>query len=647
MKMKQLLKSTPIILVIIVATILRFYHLSQIPYTFDELSTLLRLNFSNFSDLVEFGIKPDTHPAGLPVFLYYYTKVFGMSVVAVKSVFIVFGIVSVFVVYKLGEKWFNKTAGLFAASLMAVLQYPITQSQIARMYGFGILFVLLTVWYLYRYVSREKVSFGCLLGFVLSASLSSYTHYFSLLFVAIVGVTGLFLLKGKKLRYYILSGIVIFILFVPHLGIFESHLQKGGISWLGPLKFHTVLTYFKYFFNQSILVLLSIVLILFFLFKLKLKDSKYRSISAVWFLLPILIGSIYAYLSVNVMHEKVLYFSYPFLLLFISSFIKKTEEKYNILMVVILLGVGVYSLVKERMHYELFYKNRLEIVAEDSYKWLDEDIINNVDIIKFTSEKYERFYYMKNHLDLVNKTMYRDSVGDIKSFNHLIKNLKHKYLFFGTAENYNPTYFAIIKYYYPDVIRYDNTVAGESWLLKKSEPRIEWNCKYWYNIETFDSVNNIGDCDSIVQDTLNNNWGYSNSEYIGTNNYKLSDITFSTNNIIEISVDFQQLDTIGGASVVVNIENKGSSYCWIKSDFNKFITEDNSGKVFLSVRLADVFYPKNAILKVYIWNENKSKYLLDNFNITVRAGNPYIYGHINKIPFDKSKFCLKDSFTNQ
>ena len=73
--MKQITKNLPIVVILIVATILRFYNLHQIPYTFDEFSTLFRLNFDNFADLIEFGVKEDGHPAGMHVFMYYYTKV--------------------------------------------------------------------------------------------------------------------------------------------------------------------------------------------------------------------------------------------------------------------------------------------------------------------------------------------------------------------------------------------------------------------------------------------------------------------------------------------------------------------------------------------------------------------------------------------
>ncbi len=637
--MNKVIKNLPIIIILTVATILRFYNLHEMPFTFDEFSTLFRLNFNNFADLIEFGVKEDGHPAGMHVFMYYYTNIFGMSVEAVKTVFIVFGIISVFLVYKLGSAWFNKTAGLFAASLMAVLQFPVTQSQIARMYGFGILFVLLTVWFWHQYIENKKLSISNLLGFILAAAASSYTHYFSLLFVIIVGFSGLFFLKGKKRIYYIFAGILIFLLFIPHLKIFLYQLNKGGILWLGPFKLSSLLNYFEYFFNQSYIIAGLIIVSIIAFFKVPIIINKYRRISLIWFLLPIIIGAVYSILFLNIMHEKVLYFSFPFILLFLSSFIKNIKPKTQLVLVISILVIGVFSLVKERKHYELFYKNRLKIVAENSYKWIDKTMTDNTVIIKFTNKRMDN-YYMDNHVSIIKNTIYGDSIKDVKQFVNLISNCDKDYLFFGFSEGYNSTYLSIAKYYYPNIIKRDYTVAGETWLLKKGKPEVKWDCEYWSYANTFDNTKELNGCDSFFIDSTGNSWGCSMQEYACTKEFTLSDIIFSKNNFIEMYVDAVQLDSIGGAVLVSSIEKNGKTVDWRSSEFNDFVSANNHKKVQLSIKLPDINYPKNAKIKIYIWNKLKGKYLFDNIQIVTRPGNPYIYGHIRKIPFNTTKyFC--------
>ena len=60
--------------ILVVAFLLRFFDLFNIPFTHDEFSTLFRTNFSSFSELIEKGVKIDAHPAGLQVFIYYYKR---------------------------------------------------------------------------------------------------------------------------------------------------------------------------------------------------------------------------------------------------------------------------------------------------------------------------------------------------------------------------------------------------------------------------------------------------------------------------------------------------------------------------------------------------------------------------------------------
>ena len=66
-----------LIFILLCAAILRFYQFETAPFTHDELSALLRTNFSNFQELIAKGVAIDGHPAFIQVFLYYWTKLVG------------------------------------------------------------------------------------------------------------------------------------------------------------------------------------------------------------------------------------------------------------------------------------------------------------------------------------------------------------------------------------------------------------------------------------------------------------------------------------------------------------------------------------------------------------------------------------------
>ncbi|MBI9039541.1 MAG: hypothetical protein JEY97_15540 [Bacteroidales bacterium] len=66
--------------IIINATILRFYKYSSFSLSNDELSALHRLQFDSFGEMIEKGVKlNDVHPAGVQTFLFFRTKLFGFS----------------------------------------------------------------------------------------------------------------------------------------------------------------------------------------------------------------------------------------------------------------------------------------------------------------------------------------------------------------------------------------------------------------------------------------------------------------------------------------------------------------------------------------------------------------------------------------
>ena len=188
-------------MIIIIGSILRFYHFFQLPFTWDELSAWNRLHFDSFAQLIEKGVKPDGHPAGIQVFLYYWTLLFGDREWIVKLPFNLMGLASIYLIYRVGTIWWSKSSGLLVAAFMSSLQFFVLYSPIARPYISGLFFTLLMVLYWSKYFWQQAKT-KYLTGFVIFAVLSAYNHHFSLLFAAIVGLSGLFLVTKSQLKEY-------------------------------------------------------------------------------------------------------------------------------------------------------------------------------------------------------------------------------------------------------------------------------------------------------------------------------------------------------------------------------------------------------------------------------------------------------------
>ncbi|MGE4290104.1 MAG: glycosyltransferase family 39 protein [Salinivirgaceae bacterium] len=621
-------------IILLTASALRFYKFQDQPFTHDEFSTLFRLEYNSLKDVIQIGMRElDNHPIGTQVFYYYYTKLVGTGEMAVKLPIVLMGILAVYFVYLLGRRWFNNTAGLYAASFMAVLQYAVVQSQIARMYGFGILFVLLMAYY-WDLLIHKKFALKNAIGYVLTASLCAYNHYFSLLFVAIVWITGVFIRKEIGVKNYFLLGLLIFLLFVPHLGIFFYQLSKGGIEgWLGKFEFTYFFFYLSYVYHHSWVVALAAILPILLLFTKKIEHPVYRKLVLIWFLLPMLIGFTYSYFRNNVIHERVLYFSFPFLLLFLASFIKRVSLKKEFIIVLSILSIGTSSLFLERHHYQLFTNNRYKLVAESLALWSRDINPEDLLIVKFTHKKIDEYYVNKYH-QTKPEILYGEALPEIKDFIKLLENTHKEFLYFGRATLDNPTYLQIALKYFPKMLKKNYTVAGEAYLLQRNDKPFKWPCLY-QNYEVYLEPDN----------TIDN---ISNQEFIGTIEALTDTLIFSDCNIIELETTIKQLDSVGGAKIVSSMEHKGKIIDWRAAEIDDFILSDTCfNTAMFTVPIPDIRLKKNTRVKFFIWNPNKAGYRVKNFSLITRPGNPYIYGGTESIPWNTEPFCIEKLNTTE
>jgi Predicted membrane protein len=226
--------------ILLVAAVLRLWKLGQVPFMHDEFSALFRLRFDNFHDLIRYGVtEGDSHPAGVQVFLYYWTKLVGWNELWVKLPFALMGIASVFLIYVIGKQWFNRKAGLLAAAFFAVSQLTVFYSQLARPYAPGLFFVLLMTFFWNKILfGPKKPSVGICIGFAISACLAAMAHNFSTAQAGLIFLTGLFFLKKERRRAYWLSGIGALLLYSPNLPIFyHQAFVYGSIGgWLAKPK---------------------------------------------------------------------------------------------------------------------------------------------------------------------------------------------------------------------------------------------------------------------------------------------------------------------------------------------------------------------------------------------------------------------------
>ena len=610
--------------ILTVATILRFWNFSEMAFMHDELSALGRTKYTNLHDEIAYGVALyDTHPAGVQLFIYYWTKLFGINEMSVKFPFILFGLFSIIFAYKISEKWFNSSVGLIVASFMATMQYMVMYSQIARPYISGMFFSLVMVWcwthYLFEPDDKGKTKW--LTGYILSSALCAYDHHFALLFATVVGITGILFLKKNTLKGYILAGVSIFLLYIPHLKIFFFQLSKGGLGgpdgWLGKPDADWLFNYLKYTFHFSYwMYILGLLLVassvLFRSNDLKIKQ-KFRIIAICWFLSVFFIEYYYSLFVNPIIQYSTLIFVFPFLLIFLFSLFGELNSRIKALIVIVILITGTYTLFFSRKHFCVFYKQPYQEQVKNTYKYLDM-IKGKQDVtIELAIQPYYKEYYFKKYNRRFHSGYYNPSSEktDTKAFRKFVQKQTTNYFIAG---NLPLDYIQIIKEKYPCIVNMEEGFTYSTYFFSSYKP-INLNHEHIISDYIFDL--------SKGKNKINNGVEFGQSYSL-----KLKDIINDRHNIINVSALVSVPDSTSDPLIVVDIQENNKSIEWSGSEYFKFNNNStNPNMVYLSKDLTSFNFKEHpdAVANIYIWNKDKKEVLIHNFKLTVTEGNHLIY----------------------
>jgi hypothetical protein len=634
--MRALKWNTNILLVFIllVGFILRFYQLTDIPFTHDEFSAYFRTKFDTFSDLIAYGARIDGHPAGIQVFLFYWIHFFGEEQWVVKLPFLLFGMGSLYFLFRIGKLWFNETVGLLATSFMAVSQFPVMYSQIARPYISGLFFSLLLFWFWSNLVkSSEKHFWRNGIGFVLAGAFCAYNHHFSMLFAALVGIVGLFIIPRSWLWKYLSLGVLVVVLYLPHLEILLHQMSMKGVEgWLAKPEYDFILHFSRYIFNYSwwflgmVLVLISYTLVK----QRKLPNARVYAVFLALFLFPFLIGFFYSKYVSAVLQFSVLIFSYPFLYFVLFGHIKKQHFKINMVLVTLVMFVGTWSLIFERKHYSLFYKDHFEHALLDFHaaKELTENTLPAI-----IDTRKDIIYYYAERYDLTTDFKWHDDFTDLSEAHDYIAKAAQsaEYFYLGMNARFNPLLMSMVQVYFPNMVFQHNYFIGTHYLFAKGGEK--QNERHRRRIQLFNSEN-----------TNNQNWTGVDSAQWEENGYQMNEkIEFSPtfhaiteevvqhrNDYIEVRLKYQAEELPKEAMVVISLSKGEEKVHWLGIPLaaTQLLQKEENGEqiAFANLKLADVKNYQGSKIKVYVWNIGRETFTIQEIAVFNQSGNPVIYG---------------------
>jgi hypothetical protein len=631
-----------LLLILIAGLFLRFWDFWKIPFTYDELSALSRLQFNSFHDLIKFGVRPDGHPAGIQVFLYYWVRLFGDREFVVKLPFLLAGVASVYLSYRLGKMWFNNTTGILTAVYISSLQLTVMYSQIARPYISGLFFTLLMVLYWSKFFFKGN-KIRHLVLFVIFASLSTYNHHFSLLFAAIVGISGLWFVNDKNRVIYLFSGVVIFVLYIPHLSIFYGQLVQGGIGgvggWLNKPGPCYLFDFLAWLFHYSFIVWL--VLIAVWLCGIYADGDmaqppdavKKRKVLLAWFFLPLIIGYTYSILINPVLQYSMLIFSTPYLFILFFSVVKNVTPQRAFTMVVLILFVNVLSLVWLREYYTLFYEQPYETVVKSAIQLESEEFKDDIllmdDYIPFYNE-----YYFKKYQKVIPYYTVRNKDLKIADFKQVLNDIDQDVLI---SSGLKPDYFQLIREKFPYLIGYKAGFTFEQYTFSKILPEDEVEITY-DAVAATNFMNRMGSWkinDKHIEiDTVEGIKVFHLKPELKYGPYitlPLDKITDNRYLFIDIALQVRLKSNNNKASLVVVLKKGDETLWWRSANFSNFGPRVGEWtNVYLTIDLLTALSQDDDIedcrFETFLWNPEGGDYLVRLYKITSRSGNPKRYG---------------------
>jgi mannosyltransferase len=241
--LKRYVSTAPYILlsIFILAALLRLFHLGSESLWWDEIVTvaIVRLDWGAFwKVLSHFEANMGLYYCLLRLWIN-----LGESEFVLRSLSALTGVLAVGLVYVLGKRLFDTKVGLIGAALLATNSFHIQYSQETRAYSLMVLLTALSS--LFFLEAIEHSSRNEWTGYILTATLAIYTHFFSVL---VLGAQWVWLVlvrrRNTPWRGLLVAVLAISTLSVP-LAIFALARGAVQISWIPRTRPHDVYNLFN------------------------------------------------------------------------------------------------------------------------------------------------------------------------------------------------------------------------------------------------------------------------------------------------------------------------------------------------------------------------------------------------------------------
>ena len=375
----------------------RSYELTARSLWFDEAFSW-RLVTYPFQEMIERDAA-DVHPPLYYIALWGWGKIFGTTLLAIRSFSVFFAGLSIASMYLFASSAFkNKAIGIVAALLMALSGWQIAFAWEARMYTFGMFLSLISSWALLKAMrQKEQMPWWWILYAIITVAFA-YTHYFAFFTIAAHALFVLGsvikktkwrigeILQSKRMWFAILSGIIMVATFFPWLKTFlkqnaqvqENYWVPAIGGWSIPDTFYRMLAPTSLIpAHTGTLNLIIAILPLAFIsiIWVWLMFGVRKNQDAAWFValsgfIPFLLAISLSFVSQSLYQDRFLVFTHAFILIGIAVLLVKMKPRFLRIPLTILVCLGfIYASVN--------YWNELDIPSKGGAHAATQYVFNN------------------------------------------------------------------------------------------------------------------------------------------------------------------------------------------------------------------------------------------------------------------------------
>ncbi len=365
---KDIKKSSLIPIITIIGFILRVYKITERSIWLDEAITA-QISQTGILGIILNRSQTGIHPPLYFILVYFWTCIFGDSELALRSLSMIFGVLSIPLLYKLVKKLYDETTALISSLIFALSPFLIYFSQEARMYPLFTFLALLSLNYIYD-LSNKEFNKKNLIKLLIINSLLLYTHFFSSLLIIAENIY-MFICQRKNfknLKNWIIIQFITLLFFSPWLYVIFTRNTPEVYQGAQKLSLYTIsVSFYQAFFGfaRSLLERLNLHYFLFIIFcgliilglLSPYENKKGFLLNISYFFIPFITLIIISSFGKSFYSSRYLSPFIPALFILMARGIKKFRY-YPIITIIILFITGTYLFLNISYYQRMSYLNR-------------------------------------------------------------------------------------------------------------------------------------------------------------------------------------------------------------------------------------------------------------------------------------------------